>query len=78
MWLGAEVTVGPKWLGPRCLGPRWLGPRWLGAEVSVNHSPHRIGLGSGTGPLYYEFRDPVQDPEALPFKYFFGQVSVYI
>ena len=34
MWLGAEVTVGPKWLGPRCLGPKWLGPRWLGAEVT--------------------------------------------
>ena len=33
-------------------------------------SPHRIGSGSGTGPLDYESRDPVPDPETLPFKYF--------
>ena len=25
-------------------------------------SPHRIGLGSGTGPLDYGSRDPVPDP----------------
>ena len=41
-------------------------------------SPHRIGSGSGTGPLDYEFRDPVPDPETLPFKNFFGQLSFYI
>ena len=33
-------------------------------------SPHKIGSGSGTGPLDYESRDPVPDPETLPFKYF--------
>ena len=38
-------------------------------------SPNRIGSGSGTGPLDYESRDPVPDPETLPFKYFFGQLS---
>ena len=41
-------------------------------------SPHRIASGSGTGPLDYEThesRDPVPDPETLPFKYFFGQLS---
>ena len=27
------------------------------------HSPHRIGSGSGTGPLDYESRDPVPDLE---------------
>ena len=32
-------------------------------------SPHRIGSGSGTKPLDYESRDPVPDPETLPFKY---------
>ena len=31
-------------------------------------SPHRIGSGSGTRPLDYESRDPVLDPETLPFK----------
>ena len=34
-------------------------------------SPHKIGSGSGTGLLDYESRDPVPDPETLPFKYFF-------
>ena len=29
-----------------------------------------IGSGSGTGPLDYESRDPVPDPETFPFKYF--------
>ena len=37
-----------------------------------------IGLGFGTGPLDYEYRDPVPDPETLPFKYFFGQLSFYL
>ena len=26
-------------------------------------------LGDGTGPLDYETRDPVPDPETLPYKY---------
>ena len=38
-------------------------------------SHHRIGSRSGTGPLDYESRDPVPDPETLPFKYVFGQLS---
>ena len=29
-------------------------------------SPHRIGSGSGTGPLDHESWDPVPDPETLP------------
>ena len=33
-------------------------------------SRHRIGSGSGTGPLDYESRDPVPVPETLPLKYF--------
>ena len=37
-----------------------------------------IGSGSGTGPLDYESRDPVPDPETLPFKYLFGQLSFYL
>ena len=41
-------------------------------------SPHRIGSGSGTGPLEYESRDPIPDPETLPLKYFFGQLSFYL
>ena len=41
-------------------------------------SPHMIGSGSGTGPLDYESRDPVPDPETLPFIYFFGQLSFYL
>ena len=36
-----------------------------------------IGSGSGTGPLDYESRDPIPDPETLPFKYSFGQLSFY-
>ena len=35
-----------------------------------------IGSVSGTGPLDYESRDPVPDPETLPLKYFFGQLSI--
>ena len=31
------------------------------------YRPDRIGSGSGTGPLDYESRDPVPDPETLPF-----------
>ena len=42
------------------------------------NSPHRIGSGSGTGSLDYVSRDPVSDPETLPFKYFFGQLSFYL
>ena len=41
-------------------------------------NPHRIGSGSGTGPLDYESKDPVPDPETLPFKYFHGQLSFYL
>ena len=41
-------------------------------------SSHMTGSGSGTGPLDYESRDPVPDPETLPFKYFFGQLSFYL
>ena len=41
-------------------------------------SPHRIGSGSDTGPLDYESRDSVLDPETLHFKYFFGQLSLYL
>ena len=40
-------------------------------------NPHRLGSGSGYGPLDYESRDPVPDPETLPFKYIFGQISFY-
>ena len=29
-------------------------------------SSHRIGSGSRTGPLDYESRDPIPDPETLP------------
>ena len=38
--------------------------------------PYKIGSGYGTGPLDYESRDPVLDPETLPFKYVFGQLSL--
>ena len=41
-------------------------------------SPYRIGSGSYTGPLDYESRDPVPDPETRPFKYFFGQLLFYL
>ena len=41
-------------------------------------SPHRIGTGSGTGPLDYESRDPVPEPKTLPIKYLFGQLSFYL
>ena len=41
-------------------------------------SPHKIGSGSGTGPLDYESRDLVADPEILSFKYFFGQILFYL
>ena len=41
-------------------------------------SPHRIGSGYGTGPLDYESRNPVPDPETFPLKYFFGQRSFYL
>ena len=41
-------------------------------------SRHMIGSGSGTGPLDKESRDPVPDPEKLPFKYFFGQIKIRI
>ena len=39
---------------------------------------HRIGLEAGTGPLDYESRDPVPDPETLHFKYFFDKLSIYL
>ena len=42
------------------------------------NSPHMIGSVSGTGPLDYESRDPLPDPETLPFKYYFGQLSFYL
>ena len=41
-------------------------------------SPHMTGSGSGTGPLDYESRDPIPDPETLPFIYIFGQLSFYL
>ena len=42
------------------------------------NSPHRIGSRSGTEPLDYESRHPVPNPETIPFKYFFGQLSFYL
>ena len=50
----------------------------LQCTLGPRDSPHMIGSGSGTGPLDYESRDLVPDPETLPFKYFFGLVSFYL
>ena len=45
--------------------------------TGTRDSPHRIGSGSRTEPLDYESRDSVPDPETLPCKYIFGQLSFY-
>ena len=50
-----------------------LGAACMPSELTSD----RIGLRSDTGRLDYESRDPVLDPETLPFKYF-GQPSFYL